>query len=247
MPNERLRDALLRNGLTPEQMASGIGVDCKTVERWITKGRSPYPKHRHAVAAMVRENENYLWPDAVAPERAAEIGGSEVIKIYPHRNSVPRELWSRLIDNATKEVEVLVYVGMFLTEDRNLVKILREKAQAGARIRLAFGDPSSREVGRRSAEEGIGENAIAAKIGQALAFFRPLDGEPGVDIHCHGTTLYNSIYRFDDEMIANPHIYGFTAAYSPALHLRRLSAGDLFDSYSESFETVWKAGKPPKW
>ncbi|GAA3430544.1 DUF5919 domain-containing protein [Kutzneria kofuensis] len=247
MPNERLRDALLRNGLTPEQVANGIGVDPKTVERWITKGRTPYAKHRHAIAALVREAENYLWPDAVAPERATEIGGSEVIKVYPHRNSIPRELWSRLIDNAAEEVEVLVYVGMFLTEDRNLIKAFREKAQAGARIRLLFGDPASREVVRRSTEEGIGKNAIAAKIGQTLAFFRPLDGEPGIDIRCHGTTLYNSLYRFDDEMIVNPHIYGFQAAHAPALHLRRLSAGDLFDSYSESFETVWKAAKPPKW
>ncbi|GAA3433378.1 DUF5919 domain-containing protein [Kutzneria kofuensis] len=247
MANERLRDALLRNGLTPEQVANGIGVDPKTVERWITKGRTPYAKHRHAIAALVREAENYLWPNAVAPERATEIGGSEVIKVYPHRNSVPRELWSRLIDNAAEEVEVLVYVGMFLTEDRNLIKIFREKAQAGARIRLLFGDPASREVARRSTEEGIGKNAIAAKIGQALAFFRPLDGVPGIDIRCHGTTLYNSLYRFDDEMIVNPHIYGFQAAHAPALHLRRLSAGDLFDSYSESFETVWKAAKPPKW
>jgi len=37
------------------------------------------------------------------------------------------------------------------------------------------------------------------------------------------------------------------AAHAPALHLRRLSAGDLFETYSESFETVWNAAKPPKW
>ena len=33
----------------------------------------------------------------------------------------------------------------------------------------------------------------------------------------------------------------------PLPDLRRLSGGDLFETYSESFETIWKAAKPPKW
>ena len=64
MANERLRDALLRNGFDLEQVAKATGVDPKTVERWITKGRTPVPKHRRAIASMVRETESYLWPDA---------------------------------------------------------------------------------------------------------------------------------------------------------------------------------------
>lgn len=246
MPNERLRDALLRNGFTPEQVAKAIKVDHKTVERWITKGRTPYQKHRHAIAAMVRERETYLWPDAVAPERMSEISGSEVIKVYPHRNDMPRELWDRLIGDASQEIEVLVYAAMFLTESPTIIKQFRAKAEAGARIRLLFGDPTSREVARRSEDEQIGRTTIGAKIRNVLAFFRPLDGVPGIEIRCHGTTLYNSIYRFDDEMIVNPHVYGLMAAHAPALHLRKLSAGDLFDTYSESFESVWQAAKPPK-
>jgi hypothetical protein len=247
VPNERLRDALLRNGFTPDAVARAIGVDPKTVERWITKGRAPYPKHRHAIAAMVRENENYLWPDAVAPERAAEIGGSEVLKVYPHRHSIPADLWGQLLDRATSYIEILVYAGMFLTEDPTLIKHLRAKGQAGAKIRLLFGDPTSREVIRRSEDEGIGKNTIGVKIRNVLAFFQPLDGAESIQIRCHGTTLYNSIYRFDDEMIVNTHVYGFTAPHAPSLHLRRLSAGDLFETYSESFDTVWNAAKPPKW
>jgi transcriptional regulator with XRE-family HTH domain len=247
MPNERLRDALLRNGLTPEQVAKAIGVDPKTVERWITKGRTPYQKHRHAISAMAHETESYLWPDAVQPERAAEISGSEVLKIYPHRHAVPRDLWSHLLDGAAREIEILVYVGMFLTEDRSILRKLTDKAEAGARIRLLFGDPASSAISRRSTEENIGKNTITAKIRQALAFFQPVADVDGVDIRVHGTTLYNSIYRYDDEMIVNPHVYGFQAPHAPALHLRRLSAGDLFETYSESFEAVWKASKPAKW
>lgn len=247
MPNERLRDSLLRNGLTSDDVSKSMKVDPKTVERWITKGRVPYPKYRHAIAALVRESENYLWPDAVGDERKTEIGGSEVVKIYPHRHSVPMELWDRLVDQATEHVEILIYSGMFLTDNPTLVKRLRQKGQDGASIRLLVGDPDSREVGRRSAEEGIGKSTLAAKVRNALAYYEPLDGAEGVQVRSHSTTLYNSIYRFDDEMLVNTHVYGFMAGHAPLLHLRRLSGGDLFETYSESFESVWSTAKPPKW
>ncbi len=65
MANQRLRDALLRNGMTTEDAAGRAGVDPKTVERWITTGRTPYPKHRHKIATLLREAESYLWPDAL--------------------------------------------------------------------------------------------------------------------------------------------------------------------------------------
>jgi transcriptional regulator with XRE-family HTH domain len=247
MTNERLRDAMLRNGLDLEHLAKATKVDPKTVERWITKGRTPYRRHRHAIAALVRESENYLWPDAIAAERKAEIAESEVVKVYPHRGAVPIDLWEHLIDGATQHIEVLIFSGMFLTDNPTLIKKLRTKAEAGAKIRLLVGDPTSRAVARRSDEEGIGKGTLAAKVRNVLAFIKPLGSVPNVAIRSHGTTLYNSIYRFDDDMLVNTHVYGFMAAHAPLLHLRRLSGGDLFETYSESYETVWSTAKPPKW
>nr|WP_042195456.1 DUF5919 domain-containing protein [Kibdelosporangium sp. MJ126-NF4]CEL22021.1 hypothetical protein [Kibdelosporangium sp. MJ126-NF4]CTQ92801.1 hypothetical protein [Kibdelosporangium sp. MJ126-NF4] len=247
MPNDRLRDALLRNGLTPVQLAAAMGVDPKTVERWITKGRTPYQRHRYAIAAMVRETENYLWPDAVAPERVAEVAQSEVIQVYPHRYSIPSDVWTRLFDQATEQIEILIYSGMFLTDNPALIKLMRKKAEAGVKIRILVGDPTSREVAKRSAEEGLDKTTLPAKARNALVFYKPLDGLQNVEIRIHGTILYNSLYRFDEDMLVNTHVYGFGAAVAPVLHLRRLSAGDLFETYSESYENVWNAAKPPKW
>ncbi len=42
MPNERLRALLLERGQTPDKLAEAVHVDPKTVERWVTKGRTPY-------------------------------------------------------------------------------------------------------------------------------------------------------------------------------------------------------------
>jgi hypothetical protein len=233
--------------LDRDKIAKATGVDPKTVERWITQGRIPYPRHRHAIAAILRETENYLWPNAVTPERGAEIGGSEIVKVYPHRHNMPADLWNRLLDQAEEHIEILVYAAMFLTDDPTLIKRLRRKAETGAKIRIILGDPTSREIARRSIEEGLSKAAIPAKVGNALTFFRPLQGLPGIDIRVHATTLYNSIYRFDDEMLVNTHVYGFAAAHAPLLHLRQLTGGDLFDTYSKSFDSVWNAARPPKW
>jgi transcriptional regulator with XRE-family HTH domain len=249
MTNDRLRDALLRKGLLPDQLAEELGVDPKTVERWITQGRTPYPKYRHRIAALVRESEQYLWPDALTETQAARVNDSEIIKVYSHRSLVPADLWDRLLDRATEQIDILVYVGMFMTEKHDLIQKLRDRSQAGARIRLLFGKPTGAAIVQRSEDEGIGKHAIPAKIEHALAFFRPLHDMDGIEIRLHDTVLYNSIYRFDDEMITNPHVYGMTAPHAPALHLRRLSAGDLFSTYTSSFDTVWrrKETQPVVW
>jgi hypothetical protein len=48
-------------------------------------------------------------------------------------------------------------------------------------------------------------------------------------------------------MLVNTHVHGFMAALAPVLHLRRLSGGDLFETYAESIQGVWDSAKPPKW
>ena len=63
--NFRLQRAIFEARITPEQLAESIEVDPKTVERWITQGRIPYPRHQHAVAVAVGVTEADLWPEAV--------------------------------------------------------------------------------------------------------------------------------------------------------------------------------------
>lgn len=243
MVNDRLRDAFQRKGHTPQSVSMTIGVDIKTVERWIRQGRTPYPRHRRAIAAMVGQSENYLWPDALPQDRATEISSSEVVQVYPHRHQVPRQLWTMLFGSADRQLDILVYSGLFLTEDPCLPAALRTKTANGAKARILFGDPKSREVARRSAEEGIGGGTIAAKIHNSISFFEPILDTPGLDIRLHKTTLYNSIYRFDDEMLVNTHILGRMAAHSPVLHIKRLDGGSLFDMYAATFDSVWNESK----
>lgn len=133
-----------------------------------------------------------------------------------------------------------------MTERPNLLSEMKRKANDGVRIRLLFGDRESEAVIQRSTDERIGPRTISAKIDHVLAHFTPLFGTAGVEARLHGTVLYNSIYRFDDEMIVNPHVYGKIASHAPALHVRKPAIGEseLFDMYAYSFDAVWDKAAP---
>jgi transcriptional regulator with XRE-family HTH domain len=242
MPNERLRAALLEHGLTPMDLADRLGVDHKTVERWIA-GRLPYRRLRYAVAAQLGADESYLWPGALSREQVSAASDSEILAIYPHRSDVPVEAWRRLFSAAEREVGVLVYAGLFVSEDAVMRKIFADKAQAGVRVRMLLGDPDSEPVATRGADEGV-DDAMAAKIRNALALYRTLLRTDGVEFRFHQTILYNSIYVGDDQLLVNTHVYGLAAAEAPVWHLRKVAGGEIVSTYLESFERVWESAVP---
>jgi transcriptional regulator with XRE-family HTH domain len=242
MPNERLRAALLERGITPAVLGEELGVDHKTVERWIS-GRVPYRKFRYAVASRLGVDEVYLWPDALPRELVGAASESEVVAVYPHRSEVPRDTWRRLFSAAEREIGVLVYSGLFLAEDPGLQRILAGKASTGVRLRVLLGDPASSQVAARGADEGMDE-AMAAKIRNVLVLYRPLRAADGAEFRFHQTILYNSIYRADDQLLVNTHIYGLPAASAPVWHLRKVAGGEIAGAYMESFERVWDTAVP---
>jgi hypothetical protein len=232
--NHALRRALADARLDEVKVSSALGVDPKTVQRWIA-GRLPQRQHRWDLADLVGRHELDLWPNLPG---GAGSSCPEVIATYPHRGAVPREVWRRLLGSAEREIGVLVYAGLFLAEDVDLLRLFADKARDGVAVRVLLGDPDCPQVAERGAEEGI-DDAIAAKIRNAIVHYRPLLPVPGIEIRLHRTVLYNSIYRADDEIMVNLHVYGAAAAHAPALHLRRGRPGDLVTTYLESFDRVW--------
>jgi hypothetical protein len=242
MPNERLRAAMLRREVTPGKLAEHVGVDPKTVERWIG-GREPYRRHRYAIAAFLGQEEGYLWPDALSRDQVAIASESEIVTVYPHRSEVPRDVWGRLFAEAENEIGVLVYSGLFLAEDSGVQRTLADKARSGVRVRILLGDPESSGVTERGEDEGI-PGGVAAKIRNVLVLYRPLRSLEGVEIRFHRTVLYNSIYRADDSLLVNTHIYGCPAAHAPVWHFRKVPGGEITTTYLESFERVWESAAP---
>ena len=242
MPNDRLRTALLERGITPVDLATALEVDPKSVERWIS-GRTPYRRHRYAVAAQLGVDEAYLWPDALSRDQVANASESEIINIYPHRWTVPSDMWRNFFDGAETDIGILVYSGLFIAEDAGIHRVFRRKVDAGVTIRILLGDPDSDEVLQRGTDEGIGDS-MGARIRNVMVLYDKLRDVEGIDFRLHRTVLYNSIYRVDDQALVNTHIYDFPASQAPVLHLRRVAGGDMVTTYLDSFDRVWDSATP---
>lgn len=243
--NERLRTTMLRRGVKAEDLAAECGIDVKSVERWISLNRVPHRQHRWAAARLLDADEVYLWPSTLKQgTRHRDASRSELVELYPDRASVPRETWLRLLNDARASVDVLVHSGTFFAQVQpRIASMLAGKAEGGVQIRLCFGDPQGVAVSVRDEEEGLG-GTLQAKIRASLTYYRSLIEVENVEIRLHNTTLYNSLFRYDNDIMVNNHVYGEPASLNPTLHLRRIDGGLLFDHYSSSFDRVWKTAKP---
>jgi transcriptional regulator with XRE-family HTH domain len=234
--NEPLRQALVRAGLREDDVAAQLGVDPKTVRRWLS-GRVPYPSSRAALANLVGADEVDLWPNAGGP-LTSRTRPDELAAVYPHRWVIPRDVWKRLFESAEHEISILAYSALFLAEDAGMLAIIADKARSGVRVRLALGDPDSAAVAQRGQEEGIG-NAMPAKVRNALTLYRAALKVENVEIRLHNTVLYNSIYRADKQLFVNQHAFGLPAAHAPVLCYRPSENVDMVTAYLDSFERVW--------
>jgi hypothetical protein len=231
---------MLRARLREDDVAAHMGVDPKTVRRWLN-GRVPYASNRTVLADLVGANEAELWPDAGGP-LTARARPEELVAIYPHRWSIPRDEWTRFFGSAEREIGVLAYSTLFLAEDAGLLGVITDKASRGVRVRIALGDPDCAAVAQRGQEEGIGDD-MAAKVRNALTLYWPLLGIDNVEIRLHEAVLYNSIYRADGQFFVNQHAYGVPAAHSPVYCYREAESGDMATAYLDSFERVWASAK----
>ena len=137
--NESLRQAMLRARLREDDVAARLGVDPKTVRRWLS-GRVPYPSSRAALADLLDVDEIDLWPEAGGP-LSGRSRPEELAAVYPHRWAIPRDVWTRFFESAEREIGVLADSALFLAEDAGLLGIIEDKARNGIRVRLALGDP----------------------------------------------------------------------------------------------------------
>jgi transcriptional regulator with XRE-family HTH domain len=239
MGNDRLRGTLRTSGYSEADFAGELGVDPKTVQRWISQGRTPHPQTAGRASKLLGVPASWLWPSLEASELANS--AREVAGFYPHRAAMPKALWLDAIIAARQQIDLITYASLFLPEDNpDSVALIRHKAEQGVAVRIALGDPDSPEIELRDREERM-SGGIQGRIRMALAYYRPLVGVLGIDFRLHRTTLYNSIFRFDDQIFVNQHIYGIYGYLAPILHLREVQGSDLFATYTRSTDLIWEA------
>ncbi|MFF2522205.1 XRE family transcriptional regulator [Streptomyces liangshanensis] len=243
MPNERLRAAMAAGGWTYNGLADKVEVDPKSVERWVNLGRTPRRATAMLAAETLGEDVHALWP-ALRQARPARAVSPELAALYGQRADVPVSAFADMLTQANEHIDVLVYAAVFLHESYpRLNDLLRERAAAGCAVRIAVGDPDSTNVQQRGAEERFG-HGIESRCRLALMHYRPLAEVSGIKVRTHATTLYNSIYRADDQAMVNAHVRGVNAYAAPVWHLRRSGEGGMFDTYTRSFDAVWETATP---
>jgi hypothetical protein len=239
--NHPLARAIRGVGMDATDVAARLRVDPKTVGRWLA-GRVPYPRHRAALAQLTGWTARDLWPNVFQPD-VPDWAAHELRVAYPHRSAVPADAWRRILANAEHEIGVLAYSALFLAEDVGARRLLRAKAQAGVRVRIALGDPEGERVAKRGVEEGIGGDVMIARVHNALMLYEPLMNDSAIQLRLHDTILYSSIYHADDEFFVNTHVYGYPASHGPVFHLRRTRGDGMVATYAEAFERVWMAAR----
>ena len=243
MANERLRAAVRAAGLTIDELAVKVGVDEKTAGRWITMERKPHRPTRKKVADLLGTSEVQLWPSLAEDLYTGPNQDVELVHLYPSRSAVPFDLWNELIQGVQERMEVLVFSGQFLVEQHNILPVIRRKAPEGAVFRFAVGDEASSAVIQRAEEEGT-TGGLEGRIQMMRRYLSKVAELENVEVRTHGTILYNSIYRFDDQMLVNWHAFGSLAGENPVLHLRQVEDGPMWEHYLRSFERVWQEATP---
>ncbi len=239
--NHRLKGAMLNAEISAQQLAHLVDVDAKSVARWIHEDRIPHPPTRSRVARVLDHQESFLWPELVLDGDADSVARAELERLWPSRSAVSSETWHSLFNRAAEAIDILVYAGGFLIEALDLADIVRWKAGSGARIRIAIGDPGSDAVRVRSEEEGL--PWLADRCRTTANYLTEIRCCSGLTVRAHGTTLYASMFRFDNTVLVNAHTFGAWACQSPVTQIRRVQSGSLFDYYSAAFERVWRAGR----
>jgi hypothetical protein len=242
MANHRLRSALVAAEMTPTALAEAVGVDAKSVERWITRDRLPHPRTRAAVSRVLGFDETYFWPILLGSSTSIDTARAELVQFWPTRNDVPADVWRALLQQTSQQLDVLVYAGGFLVESLRLGDVIRTKSAEGVAVRILIGDGNSAAVRHRAAEEAL--PTLPERCRSTLEYLADVRHLPNVAMCTHGTTLYASQFRFDDAMLVNTHAYGAWAAKSPVQHYHRVPGGRMFDYYAAAFDRVWDTGSP---
>ncbi|WP_229398211.1 DUF5753 domain-containing protein [Micromonospora okii] len=63
--NHGLIAAMAEAGETADSLAGQVGVDPKTAQRWVSRGRVPRPRYRSQLAAILGRDVKDLWPDVI--------------------------------------------------------------------------------------------------------------------------------------------------------------------------------------
>lgn len=164
--------------------------------------------------------------------------------VYPTRTQMPLSVWQEHFADPQDSVDILVLAATFLFDTLDgFLDTLVDAAGRDVDVRLLVGDPDGPSLILRGEEEDIGE-AVIARCRTTVELLGSRASTSGLQIRTHQTTLYSSIFRVDDRVIVNFHIYGSPGRNNPVMVFARSDEPRLWATFEEAFNRVRDNAKP---
>ena len=109
-------------------------------------------------------------------------------------------------------------------------------------MRIVLADPDARTTKDRDKEENL-NGGLVYRIRTSLKYLEPLK-DSRAELRLQSIPMYNSIFRFDHDMLFTPHLFARPGKEVPLYHFRRVGDGGTFDQYLAHFEGVWEHSRP---
>jgi lambda repressor-like predicted transcriptional regulator len=238
--NERLRQAIKDAGLTLAQLADVMGVDEKTVDRWL-QGRKPYPRHRQAVATALGVSPQDIWPDTPRSADPAR-GRLELVSAFARTDDVLAPDWHQLLDGASEQIDLLDYTLIDQLSRPGVPALLRSKADDGCQVRVLISYASRARLATDTPIDATYpdlEPAAAFEIARSRGYLEPLLGVEGIEVRKFAAMRFNSIIRADDRMLVTLHLWGAARDQAPLLHLHETEHSGIFEQFDRHYQSVW--------
>lgn len=249
IPNEVLRDRIRGKSLSDRRFADVAGVSLKTVQRWLADiDHKVREDNARRAADVLGCTPHDLWPQQYARSSpdlpSANRATPFMSTVYPTRTQMPISVWQQHFANPQHSVDILVLAATFLFDTLDgFVDTLVDAAARGVGVRMLVGDPDGPSLTLRGEEENIGE-AVVARCRTTVELLASRASTPGLQIRTHQTTLYSSIFRVDDRIIVNMHIYGSPGRSNPVMVFTRSDEPGLWTTFEQAFDRVWDNAKP---
>jgi hypothetical protein len=239
MRNARLEAAMAKSEFSPKGLAEAVGRTPNAVNKWLN-GTIPHLETQITVADELGRDHLWLWPrDEVGVAAARE----EIVRAWARRSDCPPDYWWNLIVGTKQDVDILGYAVLFLTENHlDLTSALSELIKNGGSVRIVFADPKGQAALDRDTEEGL-DGLLLARIRSSIKYLRPIV-EAGASLYFQNAPMYSSVFRFDDDMLVTPHLFGIPGKMAPLFHFRRIGSGGIFDQYATHFEGLLASAAP---